>query len=125
MSSAGPASVQFKVHSRDWGDNKRLDLVSNPDGYKAWHDRAIDHLSLLGQRPDVWRLLIWAEEQDTPITVDRESTGATGSLKNGAAVNLLEGPNGAGCVAHVLYSAIKYTCSDSLLGKIKSCGQGR
>ena len=49
----------LSIQNRDWGDNKRLDLVVIPEVYTTWRDRALGHLAK--DRPDVRRLLLWAE----------------------------------------------------------------
>ena len=51
----------FRVDSRAWGSNRHLDLIAAPDAYLVWHDRALGHLR--GGRPDVRKLLLWAEGQ--------------------------------------------------------------
>jgi hypothetical protein len=60
-SNRARAPQQFKVDNRAWGQNKNLDLVAAGDAYLVWHDRALGHLSR--ERPDVRKLLIWAEGQ--------------------------------------------------------------
>ena len=56
-----PQQHDFKVDNRSWGDNRRLDLVAAPDAYLVWRDRALGHLCR--DRPDVRKLLVWAESQ--------------------------------------------------------------
>ena len=69
-----PAHRSFSVINRDWGDNKRLDLVAQPEAFVTWGDRAIGHLAK--GRPDIRRLLTWAEKQTTTIDMPAEHAGA-------------------------------------------------
>ena len=59
---AVPAHVRgFSVYDRNWGDNKKPDFLLSPEAYVTWRDRALDHLAR--ERPDIRRLLRWAEKQ--------------------------------------------------------------
>ena len=51
------APQEFRVDVRNW-KSAPLDLEAKPDGFLAWHDRALELLS--GDRLDVRRLLLWA-----------------------------------------------------------------
>jgi len=113
--AAAPAwPTPFRVDRRDWGDHKRLDLDTRPDGYVAWRDRALGHLAK--DRPDVRRLLLWSEQQGLPIGAPEEPAGA-------AQVGL--DPANAEHVSYVLFEAIKSIVADSLLGRARACGDGR
>ena len=112
--AAGGSTRALNIMNRDWGnDNKRLDLVVKPEEYLTWHDRALGHLAK--NRPDIRRLLLWAERQTGMIDEAAEKVGA--------------GENGifevAGEVSYTLFEAIKYIISDNLLARARACGDGR
>ena len=96
-------------------DNKRLDLVSQPDGYLVWRDRALAHLAK--DRPDVRSLLVWAEKQPERIAEATEAIGATQA-------QLREGPSSVRLVSYTLFDGIKHLLSDNLLGRARACGDG-
>ncbi len=76
MAGAGGGSAphRFSVINRDWGNNKTLDLVTQPEAFVTWRDRALGHLAK--GRPDIRRLLTWAEKQVVPIDMLAEDAGA-------------------------------------------------
>ena len=96
--------------NRNWGDNKRLDLIVQPEAYLTWHDRALGHLAK--DRPNIWRLLLWAEKESKPIDVEAERRGAGVS---GVFEEVEE-------VSYVLFEAIKYIINDNLLTRARTCG---
>ena len=110
-SSGSPGSA-YRVNNRDWGDNKRLDLVTQPEGYMTWRDRALGHLCK--DRPDVLKLLLWAEKEDAEITQSGFRTAA-------AQLRLQEGAEGADHVVYVLFGAMKYLLADTLLSRSRTC----
>ena len=67
------ATQEFRVDLRNW-KRAPLDLAAKPDSFLAWHDRALGLLS--GNRLDVRRFLLWAEQRDTPIDAAAEQDGA-------------------------------------------------
>jgi hypothetical protein len=76
----------------------------------TWRDRALGHLAK--NRPDVRRLLLWAEKQTVPIDENGERAGAaeTGVMDE---------------VGYVLFEGIKHLISDNLLSRARLCGDGR
>ena len=47
------------MDNRAWGKHQRLDLIAEPGACSVWHERALGHLCR--GRPDIHKLLIWAE----------------------------------------------------------------
>lgn len=91
MHLASSAVPPYRVNNRDWGhDFKKLDLVSHPEGFVVWRDRALGHLAK--DRPDVKAWLLWAEKQAVEIDQTLETIGARDT-------GLAEGPEGASTVA--------------------------
>jgi len=103
----------FSVMNRNWGDNRRLDLVAQPEGYLVWHDRALGHLAK--DRMDVRKLLLWAERQTKSIGPDEEAEGAREA-------GLEES---VGLVSFALYEGVKHIIADTLLPRARACGDGR
>ncbi len=58
---ACPYQREMRLDSRSWGDHKKLDVATTFEGFQVWKDRAVTFLSR--ERPDVRRLLTWAETQ--------------------------------------------------------------
>ena len=96
---------EFKVETRNW-KSASLDLEVNPEGFLAWRDRALVLLS--GNRLDVRRLLLWAEQSTVPLDAAAERKGAhdTGLVDDVAAVSL------------ALYEGLLSLVSDSLLSHL-------
>jgi hypothetical protein len=111
--SGAHAPPRFYVVNRDWGDNKKLDLVTQPEAFVTWRDRAMGHLTK--GRPDIRRLLLWAEKQTTIIDVMAEDKGAKDA-------GLMENSED---VSYVLFEGIKHVLHDNLLGRARICGVGR
>jgi hypothetical protein len=109
----GAAPPRFSIFNRDWGDNRRLDLVAAPEAFVTWRDRALGHLAKC--RPDVRRMLIWAEKQTAPIDEMGEKAGA-------AETGVTDNPHE---VSYVLFEGIKHLIADSLLCRARLCGDGR
>jgi hypothetical protein len=109
--AAAPRS--FNIVNRDWSDNKKLDLVTQPEAFVTWRDRALGHLAK--GRPDIRRLLTWAEKQTTPIDMQAEHDGAN---EVGMAENAED-------VCYALFEGIKHIIHDNLLGRARICGAGR
>ena len=106
----------YRINNRDWLlDFKKLDLISQPDGYSVWRERALGHLCK--DRPDVRRWLLWAEQQHEEVDAALEIAGAR-------EVQLDEGPDQASTVSYSIFEAIKINIYDTLLPKAKSCGEG-
>jgi hypothetical protein len=100
------------VH-KNWGGHKLLDLDVNPDGFIAWRERALGFLTT--DRPDVRKLLLWAEKQSGPITEAEEVRGARETL-------MMEDVDR---VSYVVFEAVKTIMTDALLGRARACGEGR
>ena len=100
---------EFKVETRNW-KSASLDLEVNPEGFLAWRDRALVLLS--GNRLDVRRLLVWAEQSTVPLDAAAERKGAhdAGLVDDVAAVSL------------ALYEGLLSLVSDSLLSQARTCG---
>ena len=105
-----PRGMRFSVQDRNWGDNKKLDLIVTPEAYLTWRDRAIGHLAK--DRPDIRRLLLWAEKQTEVIDTNMEVKGSGVFEK-------------AEEVSYVLFEAIKFIIHDNLLSRARVCGDGR
>jgi hypothetical protein len=109
---AGAYRGRLTIINRDWGDNKRLDLIAQPEAFVTWRDRALGHLAKC--RPDVRRLLIWAEKQTIAIDTNGERFGAH---ENGVTEDANE-------VSYILFEGIKHIISDNLLSRARLCGDG-
>ena len=97
--------------NRDWGDNKKLDLAGNQDAYDTWQDRALGHLAK--DRPDVRRLLLWAERRSAPITAVEEAAGARECGVGGEVAS----------ISYTLFEAIKFILHDSMLSRARTCDE--
>ena len=78
------------------------------DAYLVWHDRALGHLSR--ERPDVRKLLIWAEGQTEEML----------AANAGVMAEQLGVPD-AELVDNLLFEGIKYVIHDSLLTRARAC----
>ena len=102
----------FRVDNRGWNNHKALDLVTQPDAYGVWHDRALGHLC--GGRPDVRKLLLWAEKQ-TEATLEEDIHAEAMKL----------GVHDYEMVDCVLFEAVKHIIAVSLLTRARACdGRG-
>jgi hypothetical protein len=99
---------EYRVDNRAWGDNRRLDLITQPEGYLIWRDRALGHLSR--DRPDVKRLLVWGEKQSAETLAVELGTAAH-------SFGLLD----LASVDYALFEGIKHIVADTLLGRARSC----
>ena len=99
---------EFRVDNRAWGSNRQLDLVAAPDAYLVWHDRALGHLS--SGRPDVRKLLLWAESQ-TREELEAKMESEAEQL----------GMHDAELVDTLLFEGIKCVIHDSLLTRARAC----
>jgi hypothetical protein len=114
---AGPSppglDSKYRVVHKNWGGHKLLDLDVNPDGFIAWRERALGFLTT--DRPDVRKLLLWAERQPGTITEDDEVRGARETL-------MMEDVDR---VSYVIFEAVKSIMTDALLARARACGEGR
>ena len=95
----------LRIVNRDWGDFQKLDLITAPEGYTVWRERAMGFLAK--DRPDVHSLLEWAEKQEEELTED-----ATEEV-----MRRLEVHEDQATINYVLHGAIKLSIGDSLLGR--------
>jgi hypothetical protein len=65
---------RYRVEYRNWGSHKHLDMDMSPEGFVAWRERALGFLA--ADRPDIRKLLLWAEAQPGMIGEAEESHGA-------------------------------------------------
>ena len=98
---------------RNW-EGTLFDQRAKPDSYLAWHDRALGALS--GNRPDVRRLLLWAEQPETPLDAAAELRGAR-------AVALVY--DEVASVSLTFFEGTKALLAESLLDTARTCGDGR
>lgn len=108
--AAGVGRKPYQVSNRDWGDNKKLDLVTEPEGYLTWRERALDFLAK--DRPDIYSLLLWAEKLGRDPSKDEEAV-EIGRL------GIQDDPEG---LNFVLFAAIKHVVTDGLLSRARNCG---
>jgi hypothetical protein len=101
------------VEYKNWGNNKPLDLDAKPESYAAWRERALGYLA--ADRPDVRRLLLWAEKQGTQIDENLEKRGA-------AEARVAEDVE---YISYIVFEAVKGIMSDGLLTRARTCGDGR
>ena len=106
-------SRRYSVDPKRWTDHKKLDWDVEPEGFVAWHDRALGYLA--AERPDIRKLLIWAESQNPTIGEAEEKKGV-------ASV----GVHGDIChISYVMFESLKMIMSDSLLSRARTCEDGR
>ena len=106
-------SRRYSLDPKRWTDPKKLGLDMKPEGFVVWHDRALGYLA--AERPDIRKLLIWAESQNPTI-------GATEEEKGAASV----GVHGDIChISYVIFEPLKMIMSDSLLSRARACEDGR
>jgi hypothetical protein len=104
---------KYKIDNKNWGNHKCLDLDMNPEGFIAWRERALGHLC--AARPDVRKLLLWAEQHTGTITEAEEMRAAT-------ELNLQEDVEH---ISYVVFEAVKAIMTDALLSRARACGDGR
>jgi hypothetical protein len=98
----------LRIDNRSWNNNKPLEAGTGLEAFLVWKDRAMSYLSR--DRPDVRRMLAWAEVQS------REGLEA-GSAAQACALGMhdLESVN------YVLFDGVKSIINDSLLGRARGC----
>ena len=101
----------FKVDTRNWRA-ALLDFDAKPEGFKAWQDRARQHLS--GGRIDVRKLLLWAEKSPGPLDAAAERRGAheSGLVEDVTAVSF-EIHGGLNFIVSDALTTVGRTCGDS------------
>ncbi len=102
---------EMRLDARGWGSNQpKLDVGVAIDTFQVWKDRAMMFLSR--ERPDVRRLLTWAETQSKETLHDGLATQA-------AHLGIADLAN----VEYALHDGIKMTIMDSLLGRARICNE--
>jgi len=103
----GGFPYQMRIDLRSWGSQK-LDVGTSSESFQVWKDRAMMFLSR--ERPDVRKLLTWAETQSKD---DLEADLAEQAGRFGIA--------DLGAVEYAIHDAIKAIIQDSLLGRARNC----
>ncbi len=102
----------MRINARDWGnDAKKLEVTSSFEAFQVWKARALMFLSR--DRPDVRKLLTWAESQCREGIIAGLHTEA-GNL----------GMNDVDAVEYALHDGIQCTTLDSLLSRARSANGG-
>ncbi len=100
---------EMRIDARAWGsENRKLDVATTFEGFQVWKDRAMMFLSR--ERPDVRKLLAWAETQS-------KETLEEGLAAQAASFGI---PDLAG-VEYAIHDGIKMTILDNLLGRARNC----
>ncbi len=98
---------EMRLDARGWTSQK-LDVGVAIDVFQTWKDRAMMFLSR--DRPDVRKLLCWAETQSQDSLRD-------GLVAHAAAFNVHD----LAGVEYALHDGIKMTLQDTLLGRARGC----
>ena len=105
---AYPYPREMRIDQRSWGDHRKLDVGTSFEAFQVWKDRAMMFLSR--ERPDVRRLLTWAEAQSKD---DLESDLAAQAFHLGV-------PDLA-ATEYAIHDGIKAIILDGLLGRARNC----
>jgi hypothetical protein len=103
-----PHQREMRIDGRSWGDSLKLDIGTSFEGFQVWKDRATMFLSR--ERPDVRRLLTWAESQS------KEGLAAA-LLTQAGSLGIADLPS----VEFALHDGIKLIIRDGLLGRARNC----
>jgi hypothetical protein len=99
---------EMRIDQRSWGDHKKLDVGTTFDSFQVWKDRAMMFLSR--ERPDVRRLLTWAETQSKEnLEADLPAQAALFGVVDVASAE------------YAIHDGIKSIITDSLLGRARNC----
>jgi hypothetical protein len=98
----------MRIDQRSWGDHRKLDVGTSYEGFQVWKDRAMMFLSR--ERPDVRRLLTWAETQSKD-SLEADLPAQAGHFDIGDLDS----------VEYALHDGIKAIIQDSLLGRARNC----
>ena len=106
----GPPSAvrDLRIDNRSWNQNKQLEAGAGQEAFLVWKDRALSYLSR--DRPDVRKMLAWAEVQT------REGLEAGAATQAGVL-----GMRDLEAVDYVLFDGVKSIITDSLLGRARGC----
>ena len=100
---------EMRLDARGWGTNQpKLDIGVAADTFQIWKDRAMMFLSR--DRPDVRKLLIWAETHTKETLQD-------GLAAQAAHLGIID----LASVEYSLHDGIKMTIMDTLLGRARNC----
>ncbi len=105
---AYPYPREMRIDARSWGDHRKLDVGTSFEGFQVWKDRAMMFLSR--ERPDVRRLLTWAEAQSKD-SLESELRTQAGSF----------GIADLAAVEYAIHDGIKLIILDGLLGRARNC----
>jgi hypothetical protein len=103
-----PYPREMRIDQRSWGDRRKLDVGTSYEGFQVWKDRAMMFLSR--ERPDVRRLLTWAETQSKD-SLEADLPAQAGHFDIGDLDS----------VEYALHDGIKAIIQDSLLGRARNC----
>jgi hypothetical protein len=100
---------EMRIDARSWGtENRKLDVATSFEGFQVWKDRAMMFLSR--ERPDIRKLLTWAEAQSKD------------SLEAGLAQHAAQfGVMDLAAAEYAIHDGIKVIILDSLLGRARNC----
>ena len=98
----------MRIDARGWGDHRKLDVGTSYDGFQIWKDRALGFLTR--ERPDIRKLLMWAETQSKD-SLEAELTA------HAARLGVADLPT----VECAIHDGIKVSILDSLLGRARNC----
>ena len=99
----------MRIDARGWAtENRKLDVATAFEGFQVWKDRAMMFLSR--ERPDVRRLLTWAEAQ-TKESLEADLPAQAAHL----------GIADLASVEYAVHDGIKLIILDSLLGRARNC----
>jgi hypothetical protein len=98
----------MRIDARSWGDHRKLDVATTFEGFQVWKDRAMMFLSR--ERPDVRRLLTWAETQSKE-SLETDLSAQAGHF----------GVADLAAAEYAIHDGIKVIILDSLLGRARNC----
>ncbi len=102
----------MRLDARGWGSSQpKLDIGVKNDTFQIWKDRAM--MFLTRERPDVRRLLTWAE------TCTNKETLHAGLAAQAAQLGITDLAN----IEYALHDGIKMTIMDTLLGRARICDE--
>ncbi len=108
-SGDGGRPREMRLDARGWGATQpKLDIGVPVDAFQIWKDRASMFLSR--ERPDVRKLLAWAETQTKETLLD-------GLTAQAAQLGIFD----LSSVEYALHDGIKMTITDALLGRARNC----
>ena len=99
---------EMRIDARAWGsENRKLDVATTFEGFQVWKELAMMFLSR--ERPDVRKLLAWAETQSKE------------TLEEGLAAQAASfGVPDLAAAEYAIHDGIKMTILDNLLGRARN-----